>query len=180
MPFLIVAVVFVGLLCALDLTLTLGVVKRLREHTELIGNLSGRASIGVGEEVGEFTTVTVDGTPLSREGLADDTLVGFFSPGCPACKEELPKFVEYARAMPGGRERVLATVVGDVARTTDMVAQLTPVAQVVAEPAQHGTVGPAFQVAAFPSVMRVGANGGGRSVVTEARVDLDRRPSPAA
>ncbi|MEC4016327.1 hypothetical protein [Streptomyces sp. H27-D2] len=79
--------------------------------------------------------------------------------------------------MPGGRDRVLATV--GVQRTTDLVARLIPVAQVVAESSQHGTVGPAFQVAAFPSVLKVAANGRGLPVVTEARVDLDRRPSPA-
>ncbi len=179
MPFLIAAVVLVGLLCVLDLILSLGVVKRLREHTEMLNNLNGRASIGAGEEVGAFTAVTVDGLPVSRDLLTDETLVGFFSPGCPACKEQLPKFVEFARSMPGGRDRVLAAVVGDVRRTTDMVAMLNPVAHVVAEPAQGGAVGGAFQVAAFPSVLKVAANDSGRPVVTAARVDLDRRPSPA-
>lgn len=42
MPFLITAVVLVGLLCALDLVLGLGVIKRLREHTEMLNNLNGR------------------------------------------------------------------------------------------------------------------------------------------
>lgn len=70
----------------------------------------------------------MDGLPVSRDLLTDETLVGFFSPGCPACKEQLPKFVEFA---------------------------------------------------AFPSVLKVAANDSGRPVVTAARVDLDRRPSPA-
>ncbi|MEU9338866.1 hypothetical protein AB0D49_37905 [Streptomyces sp. NPDC048290] len=177
MAFLIAAVVFVGLLCVLDLILSLGVMKRLREHTELINNLSGRASIGVGEEVGDFTAGTVDGGTVTRAQLADGTLVGFFSPSCPACKEKLPKFVQHAAAMPGGRDRVLATVVGDARQTTDMVAALSPVARVVAESAQHGSVASAFQISAFPSVLMLAANDRGVPAVTETGVNLDRRPS---
>ncbi|MGW3461714.1 hypothetical protein ACWDE9_19885 [Streptomyces olivaceoviridis] len=180
MPFLIAAVVFVGLLCMLDLVLSLGVIKRLREHTELLTSLSGRATIGVGEEIGDFNVVAVDGTPLGRDLLQADTLVGFFSPGCPACKEQLPKFAEFARAMPGGPDRVLAVVTGDPQRTTDMVAALSPVARVVREPAQGGAVSSAFQVAAYPSILRAGPNDDGVPVVTQVRVDLDRRPTTAA
>ncbi|GAA2068517.1 TlpA family protein [Streptomyces albiaxialis] len=176
MPFLIVAVVFVGLLCTLDLVLSLGVIKRLREHTDLLSALNGRASLAAGEEVGEFTAVTVDGVAVSRAGLADDTLVGFFSPGCAACKEQLPKFVAYARALPGGRARVLAAVVGDPKRTAAMVAELAPVAQVVSE-APNGEVGSAFRIAAFPVFLTVSARGGGARVVSDARVDLEHLPS---
>ncbi|ATL32968.1 redoxin domain-containing protein [Streptomyces formicae] len=179
MPFLITAVVFVGLLCTLDLILSLGVIKRLREHTELLGALNGRASLGVGETVGDFTAVAVDGTEVSRSGLTDDTLVGFFSPGCPACAEQLPKFVEFAKAVPGGRARVLAAVVGDPRRTADLVARLKPVAQVVAE-GQNGAVGSAFAIAAFPSILKVSVQGSGHPIVADARVDLEHLPSSAA
>lgn len=41
MPFLVTAVVLVGLLCAVDLLLTFAVLRRLREHTEELGRLSG-------------------------------------------------------------------------------------------------------------------------------------------
>ncbi|MFE7571789.1 TlpA disulfide reductase family protein [Streptomyces sp. NPDC057539] len=172
MPYLIAAVVFVGLLCTLDLILTLGVIKRLREHTELISNLNGRASLGIGEEVGAFEAATVDGAPMTRELLTRETLVGFFSPSCAPCREELPKFVNHARAMPDGRNQVMAVVVGDADRAAAMVAELRPVARVVVEEHNDGPLASAFQVIAFPTVLTVADGGDGTPVITQDRVKL--------
>jgi hypothetical protein len=175
MAVLAVVVIIVGVLCALDLVLTLGVIRRLREHTELLSNQSGVGDrvAGPGERVGEFTTLTVDGELVDPATLTGQTLVGFFSPSCKPCQEMVPKFVAYARAMPGGREQVLATVVGNTAAAADFVEVLSPVARVVVETAD-GPVGAAFQVRALPAVVMVQPDGDGRAVVTADRVDLDR------
>ncbi|MEU1880589.1 hypothetical protein ABZ470_25050 [Streptosporangium sp. NPDC020072] len=45
---------------------------------------------------------------MGRESLADDTVVGFFSPSCGPCRERLPRFVEYGGALSGGRRQRLA------------------------------------------------------------------------
>ncbi|GIH16606.1 TlpA family protein disulfide reductase [Rugosimonospora africana] len=176
MPFLIAAVVVVGLLCTLDLLLTVGVIKRLREHTELLTRMGGGpASIAVGEEVGAFDTSTVDGESLSREVMTAETLVGFFSPTCQPCKEKLPKFVEFARSMPGGRGQVLATVIGAPEEATALTDMLRPVARVVVE----GPTGPlsnAFKTKAYPTVLMVSSTGG-RLVVKADHVELDQ-PAP--
>ena len=175
MPLLIAAVALVGLLCVLDLILTLGVIKRLREHTEMMSSMmSGpKTSIGVGEEVGEFTTATVDGEPVGRESLGDDALVGIFSPTCEPCKAKLPHFVEFARNLPRGRDQVLATVVGDAELADELVATLQPVARVVVE-SGDGAVAAAFKAKGFPTVLRVTQNGEGRVVVTSDRVELNQ------
>lgn len=176
MPFLIAAVVLVGLLCTLDLILTLGVIRRLREHTELLsqrpeGGL--RPALPVGGEVGEFTTSTVDGETLTRDALREETVVAFFSPGCQPCEEKLPRFVEYARAVPGGRLRVLAAVVGDAGEAGALVAELSPVARVVVE--EHdGALSAAFQAKMYPTVLLVAPDGSGRPVVIDDQVKLDR------
>ncbi|MEE6261320.1 TlpA family protein disulfide reductase [Plantactinospora sonchi] len=175
MAVLAAIVVFVGVLCVLDLILTVGVIKRLREHTEILSrqNTMDSAGIAVGEQVGEFAVPTVEGDLVGRDSLTGETLVGFFSPGCKPCQERLPKFVEYARAMPGGRDRVLATAVGSAESTAEFVAALTPVARVVVETAD-GPVGAAFRIQALPSVLMVAPDGDGRPVVTDNRVDLNR------
>lgn len=176
MPVLIAVVALVGVLCALDLVLTVGVIKRLREHTELLSSgssMAERSGIGLGEEIGAFATTTVDGEPLSRELLADEMLVGFFSSTCKPCKEELPKFVEYARARYGGRERSLAVVIGRPDESAAMVAALRPAAQVVLEK-QGGPVVTAFQLEAFPLVLKVTRKGDGVPVVSDNNVDLNR------
>ncbi|MEU1375407.1 TlpA disulfide reductase family protein [Streptomyces triculaminicus] len=179
MPVLIAAVVLVGLLCTLDLVLTLGVIKRLREHTAMLtkvadGGAPGRPPvIKVGEQVGEFSAVSADGEALTRTSLSGDTLVAFFSPNCGPCHEMLPKFVEYARNVPGGREQVLAVVVGTADRARGQVAELGPVARVVVQEGSDTTVTDAFQVFGFPTLLQVTADAAGRPVITRNHVDLD-------
>jgi protein-disulfide isomerase len=171
-PFLTAAVVLVGVLCAVDLILTVGVIKRLREHTARLSAMRGIPSVQAGERIGEFAALTVDGEQVTADHLADDTLVGFFSPTCEPCKEKLPKFVEYARTVPGRRDRVLATVVGDGEQAEEFVAQLRPVARVVVEDS-GGAVSAAFKARAYPLVLRVGPDGAGHPVVTADHVNLE-------
>lgn len=175
MAFLVTAVVLVGALCAVDLLLTFAVIRRLREHTRLLSTASGGppAGIGVGEEVGGFTVSTVDGEQLSDVSVSDGTVVAFLSVSCQPCREKLPALVRYAGAVPGGRDRVLAVVVGDAGEAEAFVAELRPVSRVVVE-GYGGPVGAAFKTRAYPSILQVGRSGQDRLVVTADRVDLDR------
>lgn len=176
MPFLIAAVVIVGLLVLLDLILTFGVIRRLREHTALLAERSApmpELVIAAGETVGSFTATTVSGADLSNSDLAGGTLVGFFSPGCSACEVQLPKFVELARAHPGGAERVLAAVIGE-GDGEKYVDALKPVAAVVTVPHGH-ELETAFRVKGYPGFARIGEQqvveaGGSFADVAPARV----------
>ncbi|GAA2317054.1 hypothetical protein SVIO_070720 [Streptomyces violaceusniger] len=174
MPLLAAVVVFVGALCALDLILTLGVIKRLREQTTLLAKMSGPPpAISIGEEIGEFEATTVDGEPVSRELLTGETLVAFFSPTCGPCKEKLPAFVDHVRALPAGGTQALAVVVGEADDAAAFLAELSPVARVVLE-GVGGPLGKAFQASAYPTLLRVAPGEDGRVVVTANQVALDR------
>ncbi|KXK58312.1 hypothetical protein AWW66_30475 [Micromonospora rosaria] len=174
MPVLVAALVLVGLIATVNLVLTLGVVKRLREHGELLTTLGGGpASLLAGEEVGEFATVTVDDRPLDRTSLNGETIVGFFSPTCQPCQEKLPKFIDYARTRAGGARQALAVVVGDAEQGADFVSRLSPVARVVLE-TSDGPMSSAFRTRAFPTVLMVAPDDEGRLVVTDDRVALDQ------
>jgi peroxiredoxin len=162
MVFLVTAVVLVGVLGLLNLLLTTGVIRRLREHTEL---LSKRPEGGgpdlmarPGTTVGAFAATTVEGEAVSRDTLLDGTLVGFFTPNCKPCAEQLPRFVAAARELPHGYRQVLAVVVGPPEQTADYAAQLRSVAQVVLEDG-HGEVREAFKVRGYPAVCTVDGNG---------------------
>lgn len=180
MPVLIAVVAVVGTLCALNLVLTLGVVKRLREHTEMFGAMQGEpVRLEVGQEVGEFDTSTVLGEPLIRDLLTGATLFGFFSPTCEPCRDKLPRFVEYARQEPGGRSSVIATVVGDSDAAAGFVAELSQVAHVVVEDS-GGAMSTALGIRAFPSVLRAERDTDGRLVVVDDDVALSRPTSLAA
>ncbi|KWT58917.1 hypothetical protein ADL21_25930 [Streptomyces albus subsp. albus] len=176
------ALALVAMIGVLDLVLTLGVIGRLRQHTELLslGGESGPLpALPVGGEVGAFTARTVDGEPLSREALAGDTVVAFFSPTCKPCRENLPAFIRFARAAQDGATRTLAVVVGDAERTASFVAELGPVTRVAVED-RGGPLCSAFGVSAYPATMRVAPDDAGKLRVVADHVALDRPATAAA
>jgi thiol-disulfide isomerase/thioredoxin len=163
MTVLTVAVVLVTGLCLLNLLLTVAVIRRLKEHTELIGGMSGGhafpdAMLPAGERIGDYSAETLDGTVLTRDDLDGQTLVGVFSPGCPACDQQMPHFVELAGNTPGGRDAVLALVVGGLEEAAGEIARLAPVARVVHE-ADDGPLTRALGVSAFPAIARLDSDG---------------------
>jgi thiol-disulfide isomerase/thioredoxin len=168
----------VGAVALLNLLLTMGVIRRLREHTTQLERVSVHAEDAIlpaGARVGDFSVTTVEGESISADGFAGPTLVGFFSPGCPACEVLLPSFVTYAASMPGGRQRVLAVVAGNSDGAAEHVEVLRECARVVR--ADHDDeVVQAFSVKAFPGVCMVEAD---RTVVA-AGADLTKFPALSA
>jgi len=179
MPVITAALTLVGTLCLLDLIISLGVIKKLREHSELLSNSTlffGPPTIAVGEVVGEFAVATVNGERIDSASFTGETLVAFFSPTCQPCLEKLPRFLSYARTVPGGRERVACAVIGDRTDSAAMVAELSEVAMVVAED-RGGPFSTAFKTSATPTLLRVAPNDTGQLVVTANRVDFHQLPA---
>lgn len=158
--FINAALVVVGVLVLLDLLLTFGVIRRLRDHTEQLRRMQLGPEVviaGKGAKVGDFATTTTDGEALSANLLTGETLVGFFSPGCQPCETLLPAFVDYAATMPGGRDHVLAVVATDTPEASDVtekVAALSPYARTVVA-AHEEPVLKAFGVNGYPGVLLV-------------------------
>lgn len=158
------AVAVLGALCLVNLVLCIGIVRRLREHTEILDARFGDDAAGggsqvmrsAGSKVDEFATATVDGTSVSRAALVGTTTVGIFSPGCVPCQEAMPTFIE--QAADRGRNQVIAVVVGDPEESADYIARLAPVAQVVREE-YGGPVTKALGVTGFPAFALVDAEG---------------------
>ncbi|MEV6963802.1 TlpA disulfide reductase family protein [Hamadaea sp. NPDC051192] len=155
MTLLAVAVVITAVLCVFSLLLNFGVIRRLREHTEMLTKLTSQSGSSAvmhpaGTALPALTATTADGEQVAvgREGRS--TLIGFFTPSCPACAERLPEFAALAARMPGGADQVVAVAVGDLAETADLRAKLTGVARVVAEP-DRGPLGQAFGVEGYPA-----------------------------
>lgn len=151
-----VVLIVLGALGLANLVLTLGLVRRVRAQNELMRmSIEGIANPKpimrvAGERVGDFVAATTTGDRVSAADLRGHTLVGFLSHTCPACAESLPSFVARARLTPGGRDRVLAVVVGAGDATGELRARLTPVARVVVE-STAGPVARAFGVDGFPA-----------------------------
>lgn len=163
--------------CLLDLVLTLGVVRRLRQHTELITKLSsGRrpyAILAEGKTAGPFQAVATTGELVSRDRLSGRTLVGAFAPHCPACDQKLPAFVDFAKAFTGGRDQVIAVIAGPENEATTYRERLEPVARVVVEPPMTGEIGAAMALNSFPAFGVLDQSG---TVVSS---DVELNPPPA-
>lgn len=178
MSYLTAFVIVVGCIAAIDLVLTLGVIRRLRHHAELISSGGSAAASRArslppaGEQPTEFTATTVEHETIDRDTFGDLTLVGFFSPSCAPCREQIEPFVDYAAAMPTGHQAALAVVVGTAAETAEFVERLRSVARVVVEP-PGGAVSAAFDVDALPAVGLVATGG----VVVKSAFSMSELPA---
>jgi hypothetical protein len=146
-------VVFVGVLGLLNLVLTLGVIRRLREHTELISSRPPQAPdamLPAGTTIADFVATTLDGGVVTREDISDMTLVAFLSPACDLCEEQVPLLLERAREMPGGRDRVWVVVVGKGEETQPYAERFREVATVFIEPA-NAPLPLAFSLNGYPA-----------------------------
>ncbi len=94
MKALAIAVVLFGALSVLNLLLLFGVLRRLREG---VGSRPQPGGAVPGPPMAPVGTI-VQGTTASWDG---ETLVGFFTPGCGPCEQQLPAFIEYARSANG-------------------------------------------------------------------------------
>ncbi|MFI1256226.1 hypothetical protein ACH4U6_20965 [Streptomyces netropsis] len=168
MVYLAIALVAVAALCALDLLLTLAVLRRLRDRPAAPA-MTEEGGIAVGAAVGPFATQCTEGAPLTEKDLGDGAVVSFFSPGCSPCRRKLPVFVQQATALQG-RRQVIAVVVTSSGRPDEeaeahaMAEQLAAVARVVREDAE-GPCTTAFGVQAFPSQFTISAPDGASPTV---------------
>ncbi|MFF4400756.1 TlpA family protein disulfide reductase [Streptomyces sp. NPDC001480] len=175
MPFLVTAVVLIALLCLLNLLLTFGVIRKLRaQGEEKADKAVDGLIIPAGSAAPAFSAVTTAGERITRESLGE-TMLGFFSPDCRACKERLPLFVEQARAVTRGSGRsVLAVVHGTEEEAREQVAALADVAHVVVEPGD-GPLGEAFDITGYPVFGLITADG----TLGATTFDPARLPAPS-
>jgi thiol-disulfide isomerase/thioredoxin len=158
MSFVLTAVALVGALGVLNLLLSVGVIRRLRRHTELLAKRPAEAdddvpasAAPVGTAVGGFRARSTGGDPVSERTLGDRAVVAFFSPDCSPCRKRLPSFVEYAARRP---ELTTLAVVSDEEGHEEMAASLASVTRVVVEPF-GGELHRAFEVQGTPSFITV-------------------------
>ena len=177
MPMLIAAVAFVGGLCALDLLLTFGVIRRLREHANMIAESGGSSRPGWGLDVGEFpaafSALTTSGQPLG--GATGLRAVAFFASWCPVCPERVGPFLDFLSGHALARDDVLAVVVDGDGDPPPYLARLAEVATICLEPSD-GEIAQAFRLTGFPAFFLLDADG----AVTASGYDPAQLPQPAA
>jgi thiol-disulfide isomerase/thioredoxin len=157
-----VALAAVGALCLVNLALLFAVVRKLRllgERVDKMPIMAPAALLPVGSKAPEFTAITTDGESRSLADLAGSrSVVGFFSPNCQPCGAQLPKFIEFAKALPGGAGQALAVVIGEGEAAAGVAAELDGAAAVVISP-PRGPLTAVFSVRGFPSFYLLGPDG---------------------
>ncbi|MGP3937215.1 peroxiredoxin family protein [Nonomuraea sp. KM88] len=175
------AIVVVGVLGGLNLLLVLLALHRLREYTAKwaragLDQLLERDSLPrAGDRVADFTATATDGETVSLRGLKGPLLAAFFSTGCSSCRKALPRFVDHAKALPGGRKQILAVVAGSAEQGADLVDAVREVARVVVEP-QTGPVSQAFGVRNWPTFVVLDQDGTVRKSAGDLREVTPARP----
>jgi thiol-disulfide isomerase/thioredoxin len=156
-----VALAAVGALCLVNLALLFAVVRKVRllsERVDKMPVMGPAALLPVGSKAPEFTAVTTGGESRSLADLAGSrSVVGFFSPNCQPCRTQLPEFIEFAKALPGGLGQALAVVVSE-GEAAGFAAQLDGAAAAVISP-RRGPLPTAFSVRGLPAFYLIGPDG---------------------
>jgi peroxiredoxin len=157
-----VAVAFLGILCLVNLGLLFAVVRKVRvlgERVDRMPPIGAAALLPVGSKAPEFTAVTTAGQSRSLADLAGSRAVlGFFSPGCEPCRAQLPEFIEFAKALPGGPGQALGVVLGQSEAADALAAELGGATAVVITPRQ-GPLATAFSVRGTPAFYLISPDG---------------------
>jgi hypothetical protein len=178
MAILTAAVIVVGVLCLIDLLLTFGVIRRLREHEEMISK-SGPAAmppaIGLlpSEHAAEFTAVTAGGDLLN--GAPGLRMAAFFSAMCPVCPERVEPFLGYLGGHQIAPHSVLAVVVAPGGDPPPYLDRLAAAARICLEQ-EDGELAKAFKVQGFPAFCLLDGDG----AVVASGYDPANLPAPAS
>jgi hypothetical protein len=182
MPLVVSGFILVGALCLLNLLLTLGVLRRLREHSARLAEVpdfsmeDGPAYSAkfTGRPLPDFSARAIDGTQISPQSLMGSPgMIAVLRVGCGPCHEQLPGFVGWA-----GDTDATATalVTGPSSDATDMIGRLADVSVVVAG-READALAETLGVNVFPTFLEMDSSG----VVVRAETHLSRMdiPDPA-
>ncbi|MBT2229466.1 peroxiredoxin [Nonomuraea sp. NEAU-A123] len=179
MEYLVAGLVLVAAVTALNVVLTLAVVRRWRarlsappathHHGPDPVAMDPELGIAPGDRMPDFTAITTDGATVTSDELTGrPALIAFLSLDCSGCDDSLPELGEHARRVRDAGGQVLATVVGIDAADSELAARLVGVADHVVPEFLDAPVGAAFGVRFYPGFAHYGPDG----VATAASIGL--------
>jgi hypothetical protein len=153
-------------LVLVDLVLSFGIIRRLRQHDDaLAGSHTTHGSgLPAGSPVPEFATASgTAGESISVGWFHDHTsLVAFHAENCGACEEQLPALRDGLRKLEGRGVRALIVVPNfdkeATAKIDELTAAVGDLASIVSE-SPSGPLHSAFRVKSYPSHFIVGMDG---------------------
>lgn len=175
MVYVTAGLLLVAAVAVLNLLLTVGVVRRLREHTRMFAagaSAEPPAPPKPGHPVGQFVADTVEGETVSRDTLPAGSLVAFLSPSCAPCQEQLPAFVRHLRESGRPRTAALVVILDTAEAAAEMIDALGSMAIVACEPPPATDLRAAFGVWSSPIAVLVDG-----ATITDVFIDLTKLPA---
>ena len=140
--------VVLGLAVALNLLLTLALIRRVGQRSEGGLRLTG---LEPGEPAPDFEAETLDASPVAASDLARGrSALLFISPGCQPCKDALPQYVELAGFGRASGIGVFLVSDGDVETTRDMIGRIESPPTVIVAPRSTNDLFSRWRVPATP------------------------------
>ncbi len=161
MPLMSALIFVLIVLVALDLTLTMAVIRKLRDHEERLagGSFDPRPAVIPGRPLPEFFVSTIRGEDLSLSHLSGRyTVLAFTSTTCSSCQEALPALHEYLSQALASGAQAWAVVAGTPEAVAETAARLPDRTMVINE----GVGGPlhvAVLLQAYPGYVVIAPNG---------------------
>ncbi|MBE1491458.1 TlpA family protein disulfide reductase [Plantactinospora soyae] len=159
MRIVVAALVLLTALTLLNLLLTFGVIRRLRQSPMAAGGPPH--TLAVGAPVPEFTAPDAEGGTVTAAALRDGGgLVMFLAPDCSGCQEQLPAVREKLAEAADGALRIVVVLTRlrpsaepDATAVAALEAALgiAPEQVILVREELDGPVQSAFRVAAFPA-----------------------------
>ncbi|MEU4357527.1 TlpA family protein disulfide reductase [Streptomyces virginiae] len=161
MPYLVAAVVLLGVLSLLNLLLTTAVIRKLRKRpSDALGDFNvDLEELPPGMRVPEFHAESVSGSLVNPAVLAgSEAIIAFFDTNCDACKPAVGEVVKYARAHNMRPEQVIGVIGGNATDALFYLEGLNGVATVITEEGM-GPVTTAFSLHGVPAYCIVDGDG---------------------
>ena len=155
------AVTVIGALTLLNLLLTLGVIRRLRDHDRRLATGGAGLPIDeaeplIGSPLPKFAAMAIGEIQVSdRELVQGRAYIGFFSTACRPCQEQLPIFADSLTSQ--DRDQILIVINEDSAepgQLATLVERADAVGRVILENPM-GPVAMAFGVRKLPTMLMV-------------------------
>jgi len=155
-----VSVIALWVLLLVILLLGAGIVRRLAQQQKQLAEFLPLPGLTPGEAAPDFTATTLEGRTVGRANPSGrETVLGFFSAHCSACRDHIPHFNRVGAAADERGMQALAVIDG----TEDLVGHLLealrpPVAAVLA-PFGSSTLLRDYRVSSFPSYLGIAPDG---------------------
>jgi hypothetical protein len=179
MPYLVGAIVLVGLVAVLNLALTFVLIGRMRALAAARPGFGGFDEFDpdrlLADLVGKPLFDVTAAVATTHAELSGARLVALLSTTCSVCRDEAPAFAERASRWPGGPDEVLAVIKSpeDPAAAADLSALLSGHSRVVVD--ETGEIAATLGVDMFPVFLAADADGR----ISAAALAVANLPAPA-